>query len=224
MPAFRRHWRRSTPFRPDAEVDALLAGIDKQTLEDALRDAQTRSLAFDAGIKPIGEVVDRVDKQLARPNTGTVPRRDFVAARLRYYAQRYDTEAQLNQSIASLYDLEVRKGNLSSGAAPQPQSEVFLRHAEGRADGRDHLDSGQYPAAGNETCSGLSQPAPVRLPSRSPSTYICARSARGERFAEEGKRANYCNSRKTRGPLPAFAGLTCSRKSRSGAILPVFAK
>jgi hypothetical protein len=101
-------------FRPDAEVDALVARIDKKTLEDALRDAQTRSLAFDASIKPIGEIIDRVDKQMASPNAGTVPRRDFVAARLGYYAQRYDTEARLNQSIASLYDLQVRKGNLSS--------------------------------------------------------------------------------------------------------------
>jgi hypothetical protein len=40
--------------------------------------------------------------------------RDFTAARLRYASQRYDAEAILNQSIANLYELQVRKNNISA--------------------------------------------------------------------------------------------------------------
>ena len=41
-------------------------------------------------------------------------RRDFVAARLEYNARRYDAEARLNQVVANLYELQVRKANLSA--------------------------------------------------------------------------------------------------------------
>lgn len=40
--------------------------------------------------------------------------RDFTAARLRYDAGRYDAEARLNQTIANLYELQVRKNNTSA--------------------------------------------------------------------------------------------------------------
>jgi hypothetical protein len=40
--------------------------------------------------------------------------RSFSAARLRYTAARYDAEARLNQSIAGIYELQVRQDNLSA--------------------------------------------------------------------------------------------------------------
>ena len=40
--------------------------------------------------------------------------RDFVAARLRYTAARYDAEARLNQAIGNLYELQVRKSNIDA--------------------------------------------------------------------------------------------------------------
>jgi hypothetical protein len=40
--------------------------------------------------------------------------RDFTSARLRYAAARYDAEARLNQVIANLYEVQVRKNNLSA--------------------------------------------------------------------------------------------------------------
>jgi hypothetical protein len=40
--------------------------------------------------------------------------RDFTAARLRYTAARYGVEARLNQAIANLYELQVRKSNMSA--------------------------------------------------------------------------------------------------------------
>lgn len=40
--------------------------------------------------------------------------RAFTTARLRYAARRYDAEARLNQALASLYEIQVRKNNLSA--------------------------------------------------------------------------------------------------------------
>ena len=40
--------------------------------------------------------------------------RDFTVARLRYTAQRYEAEARLNQAIANLLELQVRKNNISA--------------------------------------------------------------------------------------------------------------
>lgn len=40
--------------------------------------------------------------------------RDFTVARLRYDAGRYDSEARVNQTIADLYELQVRKNNTSA--------------------------------------------------------------------------------------------------------------
>ena len=37
-----------------------------------------------------------------------------MAARLRFAAQRYEVEGRLNQSIANLYELLVRKSNISA--------------------------------------------------------------------------------------------------------------
>ena len=45
---------------------------------------------------------------------GTDAARDFTAARLRYTAARYDAEARLNQTVANILELQVRKGNASA--------------------------------------------------------------------------------------------------------------
>ncbi|MGA2017106.1 MAG: hypothetical protein ABSH26_09115 [Opitutaceae bacterium] len=100
--------------RPDAELVAVLARIQDSVLENALHGAQAQALGFDAVIKPIGQVIDLVEKQLAGPDADSALRRSFVAARLGYAALRYDAEARLNQTIANLYELQVRKGNMSA--------------------------------------------------------------------------------------------------------------
>ncbi len=100
--------------RPDAELTALIALVDDNVLESALRNAQAQVLALDAVIKPVAQVIDAIEKQLGHPGTAVTLRRDFTAARLRYNALRYDAESRLNQAIASLYELQVRKENLSA--------------------------------------------------------------------------------------------------------------
>lgn len=99
---------------PDAELAALLAKVSEKELDDALRAARAQALAFDSGIKQISHVVEQVEKQLARPSSTIELRHAITAARLSYHALRYDAEARLNQSVASLYELQVRKSNVSA--------------------------------------------------------------------------------------------------------------
>jgi hypothetical protein len=119
-------------LKPEAEVRSLLTHASNQALDTALRAAQDRAQAFDAATKPINQAIDRVDELLnssasagqARPalpvsetavaRVGPSLVRDFTAARLRYASRRYEAEARLNQAIANLYELQVRKANMSA--------------------------------------------------------------------------------------------------------------
>ncbi|HKO04907.1 MAG TPA: hypothetical protein VJW51_09165 [Candidatus Acidoferrales bacterium] len=96
--------------RPDAEVTALAAKVNDQTLADAVRKAQENASAFDAAVRPANKIVEQLESEsVGKPN-----HRDLVAARLRYTAQRYDSESRLNQAIANLYELQVRKSNFTA--------------------------------------------------------------------------------------------------------------
>src|SRR5262245_21777664 len=113
----------------DAEMASILAGVDNQILDGALRDARDQAQAFDTATKPLNQAIDRFENlldrlavDLAQTNSGaggpdTLGRslsRDFMAARLGLAAQRYEVEARLNQAIANLYELQVRKSNMSA--------------------------------------------------------------------------------------------------------------
>jgi hypothetical protein len=100
--------------RPEAEFADLLAKVPDKTLEDALRAARAQALALDTVIKPLSQAIELVEKQLVGPAANAALRHGFTAARLGFNALRYDTEARLNQGIASLYELQVRKSNLSA--------------------------------------------------------------------------------------------------------------
>ena len=96
--------------RPEPEIRALVAKLNDQALEAAVLAARDRADAFDAALKPVSKTVAQLETDSAgRPN-----HRDVVAARLRFTAQRYDTEARLNQDIGNLYELQVRKSNLTA--------------------------------------------------------------------------------------------------------------
>ncbi len=116
-------------LKTDAEVAALLAKADPKTLEAELAAARDQAQDFDATTKPINQVIDRIDELFSRSAEaagGKAPgasvlggaanavTRDFTAARLRYAALRYEIEARLNQAIANLYELQVRKSNISA--------------------------------------------------------------------------------------------------------------
>ncbi len=118
-------------LKPDAQMAVLLAPIDSVALEDMVRASWEHSLALDAATKPINDAVDDLETLLVRltacaqqpPSSAASVAgsggsatlgRDVTAARLRYTALRYETEARLNQGIASLYELQVRKSNISA--------------------------------------------------------------------------------------------------------------
>ncbi len=94
----------------EAQVAALVVKVNDQTLDAALRAAKERASAFDAAVRPANKVVEQLESESA----GRPDHRDVVAARLRYMAQRYDTESRLNQGIAYLYELQVRKSNFTA--------------------------------------------------------------------------------------------------------------
>jgi hypothetical protein len=110
---------------PDPELVLLLARVSVKSLDGALLTARDRAQAYDATTKPINDTVDKLESLLARQvalapakpasaGSGSSITRDFTAARMRYAAQRYESEARLNQSIATFYELQVRKSNISA--------------------------------------------------------------------------------------------------------------
>ena len=115
---------------PDSEMAALLAPVSDKTLEDALRSARDQADAFDTATKPVNQAVDQIDSLVARQGaasgSGPSANRDFTAARLRYTAVRYEVEARLNQAIANLYELQVRKSNISAERHHARSQRFFL--------------------------------------------------------------------------------------------------
>jgi hypothetical protein len=96
--------------RPDEEVAEAVNTLDAKSIATAERAAHERADALDAVTRPVNQAIDTLEKSLAGGDQGRL--RDFTAARLRYTATRYDAEARLNQTVAQLIELEVRKSNL----------------------------------------------------------------------------------------------------------------
>ena len=101
-------------LKVDSEMAALLTPIDNSTLEAAVRAARDQSQVFDEATKPINQAIDEMDALVSSAAASPSIKRDFTSARLRYTASRYDVEAQLNQAIANLYEVQVRKSNFSA--------------------------------------------------------------------------------------------------------------
>jgi hypothetical protein len=114
--------------KPDAEVSHLLGQVSLNTLDECLKAAAGQVRALDAATRPITQMLDRLDTLFAagQASGDTALRRDFTAARLRYTALRYDAEARLNQNIANIYELQVRKSNLSAERHHQRSQRFFF--------------------------------------------------------------------------------------------------
>ena len=107
---------------PEQEIMAMLAQTSDKALEDTLGIARNRARALDLALSPVNRTIDELEARLGRQSaaagsrsglTATL-RRDVTVARLRYTARRYDAEARLNQAIASVYELQVRKSNIEA--------------------------------------------------------------------------------------------------------------
>jgi len=99
--------------KPESEILSLTAKVKPADLDAALLAAKDRAEAFDFAIGPISKVVDQWEKSVAGTGDKSLSR-DFVAARLRFTATRYDAEARLNQAIGDLYELQVRQSNIDA--------------------------------------------------------------------------------------------------------------
>ena len=97
----------------EKDIAGQLVKIKDDALAAALGSAQAAALAFDTAAKPITKAADKLDESLMGAGDKNAFA-SFAAARLRYTAARYDAEAQLNQSIASIYELQIRKANLTA--------------------------------------------------------------------------------------------------------------
>ena len=97
---------------PETEVSADLARIKPVELATALNAAKQAALDFDNAIRTINQISDRLDDTMMNGDQKTF--RNFCAAHLRYSASRYDTESRLNQTIAIIYELQVRQNNISA--------------------------------------------------------------------------------------------------------------
>jgi hypothetical protein len=101
-----------TGSKPESEVTALLVKIKDATLAESLTAAKDAAGAFDDATKSINKAVDKLDESLMPGDKAAY--RSFSAARLRYFTERYDTEAKLNSAIGGVLELQVRKGNMSA--------------------------------------------------------------------------------------------------------------
>ncbi len=99
--------------KPESEITPRLHELKAQDLDVALKIARDRAQAFDLALQPVNEALDQIDKTLAAAPSGDATR-DFTAARLRYAASRYDSEARLNQAVANVLELQVRLNNLAA--------------------------------------------------------------------------------------------------------------
>jgi hypothetical protein len=97
--------------KPDAEVAELLKPLPDMHLATALEAAKANSRKFDADMSAVNPGIDQMEKKAAsdRPLAHA-----FAAVRMQLNAARYDTEARLNQVIANIYELQVRKSNISA--------------------------------------------------------------------------------------------------------------
>ncbi len=109
---------------PEAELAAKLEKIQPAELDAALQAAQEAAQAFDHATKPVNAAIDRLDETL--PDGDRNVFRSFSAAHLRFLAARYETEAKLNQTVASVYELQVRQNNRSAEKHHQRSSKFFF--------------------------------------------------------------------------------------------------
>lgn len=98
---------------PETELIARLNAVQPDVVAAALRTAHERVRSFDALLKPTVTGGDQLGEAIETSGDAAL-RRDFAELRLRYSALRYDAEAMLNRTTASLHEVQVRQSNLSA--------------------------------------------------------------------------------------------------------------
>jgi hypothetical protein len=109
--------------KPESEVTEAVKKLDDKSLADALQAAKDRAEDFDNGLQKITPGIDKIEKTLSGQDKAMA--RDFSAVRLNYYALRYDMEARLNQSVAGIYELQVRRSDMDAERHHQRSQRFF---------------------------------------------------------------------------------------------------
>jgi len=110
--------------KPETEVAAAVKLVDDKTLAAALQAARDQARDFDAALAPANQAIEQLEKSLPAGDQSAA--RDLTAARMRFAAMRYDAEARLNQNIASLLEVQVRKANVSAERHHQRSTKFFF--------------------------------------------------------------------------------------------------
>jgi len=109
---------------PETEITADLAKVQDAPLADALTAAQDAAKKFDDATKGINKAVDKFDETLMTGDKAVF--RSFSADRLRYTSTRYDAESKLNGAVAAVYELQVRKDNISADRHHRRSGKFFI--------------------------------------------------------------------------------------------------
>ncbi len=89
-----------------------VGSVTEQQLTKALASARQASEDLDAATEPAIKGLDHLEA--LQPHLPPAIGRSLFTARLRFSALRYEAEARLNQNIANIYELQVRKSNLEA--------------------------------------------------------------------------------------------------------------
>jgi len=111
--------------RPEVEIAALLKPIKPEELAAAVQRCKDIAAKDDVILQPILKQVEGIQTTvLTRTPSATTPapadtrapslKRSVVAAKLQLATRRYEAEARLNQTLADVYELQVRASNLSA--------------------------------------------------------------------------------------------------------------
>ena len=110
--------------KPETEVTSLLSSVADAALAAALQTAKDNVVAFDTATAPALQALAQLEKALTPGDkAGT---RDLTATRMRYNGARYEVEARLNQNIANLYELQVRRANMAAERHHRRSGKFFL--------------------------------------------------------------------------------------------------
>lgn len=109
--------------KPENDIAELLKKVDDKSLAVALQTVRDRAAEFDADMTAVSPGFEEIEKQLTASDTPLA--RDFMVVRLGFLARRYDTEARLNQAIAGIYELQVRKSNIEAERHHQRSARFF---------------------------------------------------------------------------------------------------
>ncbi len=101
---------------PEDQIEPLLSKLDEPVLAAALRAAEDRADAFARSVASREQALAVLAPVSNSPSPAVPPalHRDLAALRLRYALRRYDTESRLNQGIALVYEVQVRKAAQSA--------------------------------------------------------------------------------------------------------------